>query len=507
MPEKGSVSPTKGMKFVSASALSGRLSISDLAQLRAMLLWRKARKSYQTQPKGDWYIWLMLAGRGAGKTRTAAETLRDWAWEHPETQWLVSAPTYGDLDGVCFNGPKSGLLAVIPPEMIKSFNKTELELVLMNGSKIKGISAEKPDRFRGWQFHGGWLDELGAWQRQKEAWDLLMMTMRLGVSPKIICTTTPKPTPVIRDLVSREGTDVVITRASTYDNKDNLAPNLFKEITQYEGTLWGRQEIEGELLDPAEMGIVKRSWIQPWGPDQELPYFDFIVVSLDTALTEETRDKKTHEPDFTACTVWGLFRDNDGQYGILLLDAWQDRIGMPDLVEKAKQELRARYGEHEEVMIKPLVGPAKVQGRGQTPNLLIIEDKGSGISLRQMLAREGIAAWPYNPGRAKKVDRLHAVSHLFAHGMIWMPQSAKNYERRKSDPNAQVEFVGWADAKGGLIEQLTTFTGEGSTPFDDFVDSTTQALRYLADKIRLSVTEPMDEEEDVREPVVNPYAQ
>jgi len=194
--------------------------------------WRGKRMPHQIPPLDDWTIWLLLAGRGAGKTRTAAETLGAWAAMQPGTRWLVSAPTYGDLIGVCFEG-ESGLINCIPRDLVEAYNKSDVEIKMLNGSTIKGITAEKPERFRGPQFHGGWLDELAAWQRADEAFDLLMFGMRLGTRPRIIATTTPKPNTIIRNLLAREGKDVTVTRASTYANLQNLAPTFRDQILRY----------------------------------------------------------------------------------------------------------------------------------------------------------------------------------------------------------------------------------------------------------------------------------
>jgi predicted phage terminase large subunit-like protein len=129
----------------------------------------------------------------------------------------------------------------------------------------------------------------------------------------------------------------------------------------------------------------------------------------------------------------------------------------------------------------------------QKPNTILIEDKGSGISLRQELQAEGIPVVPFNPGRADKLQRLHAVSHLFAHGHVWVVESEKNPGQPRT----------WADP---LISQLCSFHGEGSIKHDDYVDSTTQALRLLADRNRLSVTTPFKEDVPKRKvDRVNPY--
>ena len=181
------------------------------------LEWLQKAHKHQIEPTGDWWtIWLMLAGRGAGKTRAAAETLASWAWEMPNTRWLVSAPTSGDIRGTCFEGD-SGLLNVVPAELIADYNKSLHELKLINGSFIKGIAASEPERFRGGQWHGAWLDELAAWDYLQEAWDMIMFAVRLGSKTRIIASTTPKPKPLIMDLLEREGDDVTVTKASTYE--------------------------------------------------------------------------------------------------------------------------------------------------------------------------------------------------------------------------------------------------------------------------------------------------
>jgi predicted phage terminase large subunit-like protein len=136
-----------------------------------------------------------------------------------------------------------------------------------------------------------------------------------------------------------------------------------------------------------------------------------------------------------------------------------------------------------------------MENSGRKPDVLLIEDKGSGISLRQTLGREGIISAPYNPGRARKLDRLHAVSPLFAAGRIWMPESTKM-------PGTPIS---WSQ---NLVEQLCTFSGEGSIPHDDMMDAGVQGLRYLADRDMIRVTRPEIEPPSPRDdrPKVNPYA-
>ena len=183
------------------------------------------------------------------------------------------------------------------------------------------------------------------------------------------------------------------------------------------------QARHGVLIDPEEAGIVKRSHFQLWPADKPLPYFDWIVMSLDTAFTEKTIDKKTFDPDPTACGVWGVFTLKGKSY-IMLLDSWEELLGMPDLIKRVKKELKVAYGMDEDIaLVQPKVGGRKPITSGRKPDICVIEDKGSGISLRQMLAAEDIITYPYNPGNADKLARLHMVSHIFVQRRVFLPES------------------------------------------------------------------------------------
>jgi len=294
--------------------------------------WLLAAHKHQLEPLGTWWnIHLMVAGRGAGKTRAAAENLGWWAWQNPNTRWLVSAPTSSDLRATCFEGD-SGLLSVIPPVLIKDYNKSLHELVLVNGSLIKGIPASEPERFRGPQFHGGWLDELAAWDYLQESWDMIMFGIRLGQRTKLICSTTPKPKDVVLDLISREGDDVVITRASTYANIKNLAPSFQKQILQYEGTNLGRQEIHAEIIDPEEGGIVQRDWFRLWPDGKPFPRFEYVIQSYDCGY----KDKEASDP--TGNITLGVFKPLDGGMCVMVIDCWQEKLTYPDLRPKIIDE-------------------------------------------------------------------------------------------------------------------------------------------------------------------------
>ena len=438
-----------------------------------------------------------LAGRGYGKTRVGAEWLARKVYLDDNCfDSAVIAPTYQDVKFTCFEG-ESGLLSVIPPELLKAYNKSDMIIEMYNWrgevATIRGFTAEKPERLRGPQHTRIWCDELAAWPYD-DVWDMAMMGLRLGDKPQVLWTTTPKPKDLIRKLTADKPGRLIVS-GSTYDNRSNLPDSFFDQLQQYEGTTLGRQELYGELIDPEESGVVKRSQFRLWPHDKPLPRFDLVILSLDTAFTEKTLDKRSGDPDPTACTVWGVFH-HEKRNNVMLLDCWEDHLGMPDLIRRVKKEMNIAYGDDDDTaLIKPMFGSSKPLTSGRKPDILLIEDKGSGISLRQMLEREGLEAYAYNPGRADKLTRLHIVSPIFARRMVWLPESSKHPGRPRN----------WIDP---LLHQLCAFTGPGSIKHDDFVDSTTQALRLCMDKRLLDAVQARKDEVAAppRKPVANPYA-
>jgi len=474
-----------------------RLTPGQLAYVDWQRRWVDTARPPQIPPDTEWSECGYLAGRGFGKTRVGAEWLARAAYEDASGyDSCVIAPTYQDIKFTCFEG-ESGILSVLPPDLLAEHNKSDMLIRIKNiaggVSTIRGFTAEKPERLRGPQHTRGWFDEMAAWQYDEETWDMAMMGMRLGANPQVMWTTTPRPKALIRRLsVPQEGR--VIVRGSTFDNKANLPDSFFKQLEQYEGTVLGRQELYGEIIDPEESGIIKRSWFRMWPAKTPLPKFDWIIMSLDTAFTEKTLDSKG-DPDPTACGVWGIFY-HEKRANVMLLDCWEDYLGMPDLVRRVKRERNVSYGDDQDTaIIKPMFGSSKPRLSGRKPDILLIEDKGSGISLRQHLEREGIEAYAYNPGRADKLSRLHIVSPVFAQKRVWLPES----EKHPGKPRTWVE---------PLLAQLCSFTGGGSIKHDDHVDQTTQAMRLALDKGLISLIKPPKVEDAKPKPrYTNPYTQ
>ena len=450
------------------------LSVDVLEAYAARIQWLRSARKAQLTPAGDWWnIWMAMAGRGWGKTAVGAGETWWYAYKHPGQRCHVIAPTHGDLRGVCFEG-ESGLINKIPTSIMEDYNTSLSQITLKNGSIIKGFSASDPNRMRGPQCHFLWGDEVAAWDYAQESFDMAMMGLRLGTHPRAILTTTPKPIELIRTLTKRK--DVVVTHGTTYDNRDNLAASFFDQIKQYEGTVLGRQELDGILIDPEEAGIIKRSWIKMWEAKKPLPKFEHLYMSIDTAFTDETIDKKSKDPDYSAVSVWGVFNNFDTKrLEIMLLDCWQEKIGLHDFEEKVIKELAYHYGEADKPLVSPLVGPPVAEGQGRKVDTIVIEDQGAGKPLRYRLAKIGIPAYAYNPGKADKLARLHLVSPFFKMGQVWMPESDKRPGQLRT----------WTEP---LVAQLCAFP---HVKHDDLMDTATQVLRVASDMQLLKSTKPV----------------
>lgn len=415
----------------------------DMLALHARAKWLHDARPNQLPPQSDWATWMVMTGRGFGKTRLAAEDTWWYAINNPGCYIGIIAPTFDDIRQTCIEG-ESGLLRCCPEKLVANYNRSLFTIDFINGSHIRGFSSQKPDRLRGPQHHRVWCEELAAWENPQDVWDMMKFGLRLGKDPQKVITTTPKPIPLIRDIV--EDPSTVFTRGSTYDNKDNLPKKFFDELVQYEGTALGRQELHGEVIDLEEMGIFKRSWIKLWPNTRPMPAFELIVLSYDTGYTEKTQN------DPTACTAWGLFPAAEGSsgYNALLCDAWSEHLQYPDLRARAIKAYETKYGPGE-----------------KRPEIVLIEEKGSGINLIQDLKRAGIPVRAYNPGRADKIQRSHVVSNMVKDGVLWVPES--------SQPKRKGMFRDWAEP---LIEQMCFFP---NVVHDDYVDTVTQFLALMRD--------------------------
>lgn len=256
----------------------------------------------------------------------------------------------------------------------------------------------------------------------------------------------------------------------------------------------------GRLLDGnwkvrADGTIFKRGHFRLWPANAALPRFLYVLQSYDTAFTEDTAN------DATAASTWGVFEGPDGKPAAMLIDCWREHLEVPDLLPRVLKEFRSTYGAsaEEDEYGAPLIKPAgwkRNRDNGRAVDCVLIEDKGSGIGLRQALARQGVPVRVYNPGRLDKVARAYIVTPLLEAGLVWVPES--RVPERKGMP------TDWADE---LVSECIGFGPDAKR--DDMVDTLTQALRLLMDMRLLVLDDDNDaepEEPEGRRERVNPYA-
>ena len=237
--------------------------------------------------RGLFTYWLLLAGRGFGKTRAGAEQVRKWA--RTERYVNLIGATSDDARDIMIEG-ESGILSICPNSERPNYRKSERKLSWPNGCQSLIFTADEPERLRGKQHGKLWADELGAW-RYPEAWDQAQFGLRIGSSPQAIVTTTPRPTPLVKDLMKNPG--CIVTRGTVYENRANLASAFYTEvIRKYEGTRLGRQELNAELLDDNPGAL----WIRRQIDDtrvQSVPTFRRVVIGVDPAVTSREDSDET----------------------------------------------------------------------------------------------------------------------------------------------------------------------------------------------------------------------
>ena len=273
--------------------------------------WHAVARPSQLPPAGDWAIWLMLGGRGAGKSRALSEWILAQIVEGRRHIALL-APTAADVRAVMVEGP-SGILAVAPEWNRPTFNPSLRRLTWSNGAVATLFSADEPERLRGPQHDAAAVDELCAF-RKPEAWDQLMFGLRLGDKPRCAIATTPKPTKILKALLAREGQDLVVSRSSSYENRANLAPSFFEQITKrYEGTRLGRQELLAELLDDTPGALWTRDRIEELRRDAA-PSFQRIAVAIDPAGSAEGDETGILAAGIDEAGNAWVLADESGQY-------------------------------------------------------------------------------------------------------------------------------------------------------------------------------------------------
>lgn len=267
------------------------LSTETKAELRWH--WDFWARQNQLAPEGDWLTWLILAGRGFGKTRTGAEWVRSMVCgstplgKGKSARIALIAETSADARDVMVEGD-SGILGVHPKDFRPLYEPSKRRLTWPNGAVATLYNATEPDQLRGPQHDLAWADELAKWQYARDTWDQAQFGLRLGDHPRVCVTTTPRPIPLIREIMADPRT--VTTRGKTTDNAGNLAGSFMDQMrAKYEGTRLGRQELDGEILDDVPGALWTRAMLET-ASATELPDMARIVVAIDPSGTNGEDD-------------------------------------------------------------------------------------------------------------------------------------------------------------------------------------------------------------------------
>lgn len=268
-----------------ALELAQGLSQEQLALLRHdWLLWAHAA---QMPPEGDWTTWLLIGGRGSGKTRAGAEWVRSLATgASPVSRIALVGETMAQARAVMVEG-ESGIMRVHPDDERPRFDVGRAQLFWDNGATAYLLPANDPERFRGPQFAAAWCDELAKWPKAETTWDMLQFGLRLGPHPRQLVTTTPRPTRLLKRLLAEKGT--VTTRMASTANRRNLAPSFFAAIVErYQETALGRQELDGEMIEEVAGALWKREALEA-NRIAARPALDRVIVALDPPVTGHAR--------------------------------------------------------------------------------------------------------------------------------------------------------------------------------------------------------------------------
>jgi phage terminase large subunit-like protein len=339
-------------------------------------------------------VWLVLAGRGLPgfvKTLTGSNWVIEQALKYPGTKWGVASSTFSELDSVCFGGD-SGILNQLLPGEMESFVQNKLRLRLFNGSLIQGYSADSPERIRGANLSGLWYDEAGS-SRYPEFWYASARpAVRIGRA-RIVVTTTPRNTKLLRDLTSRTDGSVHITSGRMWENTfldEGMAEDLRRE---YMGTRLGRQELEGEMLGDFEGALISRDDLDKYRiPREAIPLLSRVVVGVDPAM------KAGEDHDESGIVVAGEAQGPDGEMHAYIVDDRSFR-GTPNQVME-QVAAAVRKWEADCVVLETNQGGQWVRDTLRTVD--------AGIPVREVHAMKN------------KVLRAERVSALFEQGKIHM---------------------------------------------------------------------------------------
>ncbi|MBT9384246.1 terminase family protein [Pseudooceanicola sp. CBS1P-1] len=358
---------------------------------------------HQLPPEGDWRSWVIMGGRGAGKSRAGSEWVRtqvegNLPLEPGRCRRLaLVGETFDQVRDVMIFG-ESGIMACSPPDRRPLWKASERKLIWPNGAEAQAFSASEPEALRGPQFDGAWLDELAKWKKAQDTWDMLQFALRLGEDPRVCVTTTPRNVGVLKKLL--ESPSTVVTHAPTEANRANLADSFLEEVrARYAGTRLGRQELDGILMADAEGALWTEAMLSA-AQVTEVPPLDRIVVAVDPPVTG-------HEgSDECGIIVAGVVRSGPvGSWQAYVLEDASVRAASPRQWAEAAVAAMARHGADRIV--------AEVNQGGDLVES-VIRQVDPLVPLKQVRATRGKAARAEPVAMLYETGRVHHVRGLGA---------------------------------------------------------------------------------------------
>ena len=411
--------------------------------------WSFWARPNQLQPPGDWTTWLILSGRGFGKTRTGAETIRNWVCGTTPlspgrcSRIALVAETAADARDVMVDA----LLKSHPNGFRPNYEKTNRKIEWPNGALAFTYNATEPDQLRGPQHDGAWVDELAKFKYVQETWDQLQFGLRLGIHPRQIVTTTPRPIALIKRLLNDPNT--FVTGGRTADNAANLAESFIRQIEErYGGTRLGRQELEGELLEDIPGALWSRSSIDNSRRPEAPKRLDKIIVAVDPAASSH------EESDETGIVCVGVARDPDGfQRGYVLAD--RSIRGAPNEWARAAVNLYREF-EADRIVAE------KNQGGEMVEAVLRSADRNIPVTLvhasRGKLVRAEPISALYEQGRVHHIGRFDVLEDQ-------MCSYSTDFNRSEGSPDRMDALV-W-----GLSFLFNRITGRRKITPDEIITS------------------------------------
>jgi phage terminase large subunit-like protein len=447
-----------------------RATIAELT--RRKFDWDRHARPEQREPDEPYDVWLIMAGRGWGKTRTGAQTIRKWALARQKARlgpghFAVVAKTHREVQAICYEARSAGLLAVFEQGTFAYKKSPSLLITLRDGTQVRAFSAEDPDAIRGYAFDGAWCDEYAAWPKNvaQDMMDQLWFCLREAVDPRVIVTTTPKNLPHVRALVDGpDGMRVLITRGHTADNLANLSPAAVAVLqARYEGTRLGRQELHGELLTDVEGAMLRQEWIDNGRRRSDLvPELVVKAVSVDPAKTSG------EDSDLTGIVTVGIDAQVEGYIlndlsGRFTPDEWADLVWQECVDQDA-----------DVVIVEDNVGGEMVESILKAAWIRAAEGlqhRGLPVPARAPIVR----VTPSGPDqskwlRAQPIALLYEQTPPRVHHVLPVPRTDR-------DPLLAPAAI--LNPLAELEDQATTWTGGKDEESPDRVDAMVHGLRWL----------------------------